>query len=56
MRKGMRMEIGDVGSVNKNLGGEKKRKNENKKQNDSDGGNSNRAVFGVFSGYTRYCR
>ena len=35
--------------TNKILGGEKKKKNENK--NISNGGNSNRAVLAVLSGY-----
>jgi hypothetical protein len=37
-----------------NLGCEKK-KNENEKQNNSIVGNSNRAVFAVFSGFTNDC-
>jgi len=40
---------------NKNLGGDME-KNENKKQNDSDGENSNRAVLAVLSGFTCDCR
>ena len=55
MRKVVEIGTGKVESVNKNLGGEK-RKNENKKQSDSIDGNSNRAVFSVFSGYTCDCR
>jgi hypothetical protein len=52
----MRKETVEVESVNnKNLGGKKNEKNENKKQTDSFGGNSNRAVFAVFSDYTGYC-
>jgi hypothetical protein len=39
----------------KTLGGEK-RKNENKNQNICFVGNSNRAVLGVLSGFTRDCR
>jgi hypothetical protein len=46
----------EVESMNENLGGEKRKKNENENQNVSNGGNSNRAVFGVFSGYTCDCR
>jgi hypothetical protein len=38
---------------NKNLGGDIK--DENKKQNDSDGGNSNCAVLAVLSGYACDC-
>ena len=43
--------IGKVESVNKNLGGEKKKKDENQKQTGSIVGNSNHAVFAVHSGY-----
>ena len=55
MRKVVEMKIGEVESVNKNLGGDME-KNENENQNVSSGGNSNSAVFGVFSGYTCDCR
>ena len=49
------MEMGKVERLNKNLGGDKN-KNENEKQNVSIVGNSNRAVFGLLSGFTRDCR
>jgi hypothetical protein len=52
----MRKRIEEGKSRNKNLGGEKKRKDENKKETDSDGGNSNRAVFNVLSDFTNHCR
>ncbi len=52
MRKGM--EIVEIESMNKKLGGEK-RKNENKKQNVGIVGNSGSAVFGVLSGFTCDC-
>jgi hypothetical protein len=51
----MRKRIEEGKSLNKNLGGEK-RKNENKKQKISNSANSSGAVFGVFSGYTCDCR
>ena len=52
---GVEMGIEKVEGVNKNLGCEKE-KNENEKQNVCIDGNSNRAVFGVFSGFTCDCR
>jgi hypothetical protein len=47
--------ISPLVSIFKNIGG-KKEKNENEKQNDSDGGNSGSAVFDAVSGYTCDCR
>ena len=55
VRNVVEMGIEKVKSVNKNLGGEK-RKNENKKQNVGIVGNSNCAVLGAFSGFTCDCR
>ena len=52
------MGIGEVEreSMNKKQKEVKKRKNENKKQTISNGGNSGSAVFRVFGGYTCDCR
>ena len=49
------MKIVEKESVNKNLGGEK-RKNEKENQNIGSSGNSSGAVLGVFSGVTCSCR
>jgi hypothetical protein len=48
------MEIVEMEGMNKKLGGEK-RKNENEKQSVSIVGSSNRAVLGVLDGYTCDC-
>jgi hypothetical protein len=55
MKNGVETGIGIVERVNKNLGGDKEKENENEKQTISIVGNSNCAVLAVFSGYTCDC-